>query len=55
MGRRKRKPDYIETTGKAEGKRGRGRRRDMILKSLASWHAEPFVSVVIVSTRDIRL
>ena len=47
--------EYVVSTGRLEGKRGRGRPRETMLNSLASWHGGISVSEMIGCTRDRRL
>ncbi|BFZ14802.1 hypothetical protein BsWGS_17841 [Bradybaena similaris] len=47
--------EYAVSTGKLEGKRGRGRPRETMLGGLASWHGGISVSEMIGCTRDRRL
>ncbi|BFY98674.1 hypothetical protein BsWGS_01714 [Bradybaena similaris] len=47
--------EYAVSTGKLEGKRGRGRPRETMLGSLASWYGGISVSEMIGCTRDRRL
>ena len=47
--------EYVVSTGRLEGKRGRGRPRETMLKSLASWRGGISILEMIGCTRDRKM
>ncbi|BFZ11680.1 hypothetical protein BsWGS_14719 [Bradybaena similaris] len=52
---RRGKLEYVLSTARLQGKRGRRRPRERMLNILASWHGETFVSEMIGYTQDRKL